>query len=152
MRIDRSDLADKPDDAHMVPRRTQSTPDDLDAAAKDRGSAGASDGPPDSSAAPPDSALRIERAAAYRAAVDAAYRQDAIDRGYARAEKTGRETITPAMRRIVAEAPERYPSGPENRSDGRDRLAVAAEPKAPALSPNWPAATRAITSLGPPDS
>ena len=113
----------------MASRRGRSAPDDLDGAAKDRGSAGASDGPPDSSAAPPDSALRIERAAAYRAAVDAAYRQDAIDHGYARAEKTGRETITPAMRRIVAEAPERYPAGPENRSDGRDRLAVAAEPE-----------------------
>jgi hypothetical protein len=129
VRIDRSDLADKPDAAHMAPRRTRSTPDDLDAAAKDQGSAGASDGPPDSSAAPPDSALRIERAAAYRAAVDAAYRQDAIDHGYARVEKTERETITPAMRRIEAEAPERYLLvGLANRSDGRDRPAVAAEP------------------------
>ena len=125
MRIDRSDLADEPDDARMAPRRTRSAPDDLDAAAKDQGSAGARDGPPDSSAAPPDSALRIERAAAYRAAVDAAYRQDAIDYGYARGEKTEPETITPAMRR--SEAPERYLVGLENRSDGRDRPAVAAE-------------------------
>jgi hypothetical protein len=31
--------ADKPDDAHMAPRRTRPTPGDLDAAAKDRGSA-----------------------------------------------------------------------------------------------------------------
>jgi hypothetical protein len=52
VRIDRSDLVDKPDDAHMTPRRTWSTPDDLDAGAKDQGGAGASDGPPDSSAAP----------------------------------------------------------------------------------------------------
>ena len=59
MRIDRSDLADKPDDAPMASRRARSTPDDPDAAAKDHGNAGASDGPPDSSAAPPDSALRI---------------------------------------------------------------------------------------------
>jgi len=33
----------------------------------------------------------------YCAAVDAAYRQDAIDRGYARAEKTVRETIPPVL-------------------------------------------------------
>jgi hypothetical protein len=111
VRIDRSDLADKPDDAHMGPRRTWSTPDDLDAAAKDQSSAGASDGPPDSSAAPPASALGTERTAAYRAAVDAAYRQDAIDPGYARVEKTERETITLAMRHIEAEAPERNAGG-----------------------------------------
>jgi hypothetical protein len=127
VRIDRSDLADEPDDAHMAPSRTRSAADDLDATAKDQGSAGARDGPPDSSAAPPDSALRIERAAAYRAAVDAAYRQDAIDHGYARVEKTERETIIPAMRR--SEAPERYLVGLENRSDGRDRPTVAAEPE-----------------------
>ena len=71
--------------------------------------------------------MRIERAAAYRAAVDAAYRQDAIDHGYAQVEKTERETITPAMRRIKAEAPERHLVGLENRSDGRDRPAEAAE-------------------------
>jgi hypothetical protein len=88
VRIDRSDLADQPDDAHMPPRRTRSTPDDLDAAAKDQGNAGASDGPPDSSAVPPVSALRIDRAAAYRAAVDAAYRQDDIDHSDARVDKT----------------------------------------------------------------
>lgn len=96
--------------------------------------------------------MRIERAAAYRAAVDAAYRQDAIDRGYARAEKTGRETITPAMRRIVAEAPERYPAGPENRSDGRDRLAVAAEPESSRAVAQLASSACAITSPGPPRS
>ena len=128
MRIDRSDLADKPDDAHMASRRTRSTPADLDAAAMEQGSAGASDGPPDSSAAPPDSTLRIERAAAYRAAVDAAYRR-AVDHGYARVEKTERKTITPAMRRIEAEAPERSLAGLENRSGGRDRPTETAEPE-----------------------
>jgi hypothetical protein len=96
VRIDRSDLADKPDDAHMASRRARSTPDDLDAAARDQNNAGASHGPSGSSAAPPNSALGIERAAAYRAAVDAAYRQDAIDDGYARVGKTERETILPA--------------------------------------------------------
>jgi hypothetical protein len=142
VRIDRSDLADKPDDAHMAPRRTRPTPGDLDAAAKDRGSAGGCEGSPDSPAAPPDSALRTERAAAYRAAVDAAYRQDAIDHGYARVQKTGRETITPAMRRIEAEAPGRYLAVLENRSDGRDRPAAAAEPES----------FRAVTQLASSDA
>ena len=127
MRIDRSDLADKPDDTHMAPRRTRPTPGDLDAAAKDQGSAGGSDGPSGSSAAPPDSALGIERVAAYRAAVDAAYRQDAIDHGYARVGKAERETITPATRRTEAEAPERHLVGLDNRSDSGDRLAEATE-------------------------
>jgi hypothetical protein len=129
VRIDRSDLADKPDDAHMAPRRSRPTPDDLGAAAKDQGKAGASESPPDSSDALSDSALRIERAAAYHAAVNAAYRQDAIDHGYARVEKTERKTITPAMRRVEAEAPQRNLVGPESRSDGRDRLAVANKPE-----------------------
>jgi hypothetical protein len=129
VRIDRSDLADKPDDAHMASRRVRWTPDDLDAAARDQGNAGASCGPSDSSAAPPDSPLGIERAAAYRAAVDAAYRQDAIDHSYARVGKPERETITPSTCRIEAEAPDRRLVGLENRSDGRDRPAEAAEPE-----------------------
>jgi hypothetical protein len=102
VRIDRSDLADKPDDTHMAPRRTRSTPGDLDTAAKDQGSAGAADGPRGSSAAPPDSAVRIERAAAYRATVDAAYRQDAIDHGYARVEKPN---VKRSLRRCAASRP-----------------------------------------------
>jgi hypothetical protein len=61
VRIDRSDLADKPGDAHMAPRRTRSTPDDPDAAVKDQGNAGASDGPRGSSIAPLDSASARSR-------------------------------------------------------------------------------------------
>jgi hypothetical protein len=58
--------ADKPDDAHMAPRRTRPTPGDLDAAAKDRGSAGGCDGSRDSSAAPglSDRSARVTRLAA----------------------------------------------------------------------------------------
>lgn len=107
MRIDRSNLADKSDDAH-VPRRARSAPDDPYAAGKDQGNASGSTGPADTSPAPPDCAPRIERAAAYRAAVDAARRQDAINYGYARAEKPERETITPAMRRAAADAPGKH--------------------------------------------
>ncbi len=83
MRIDRSDPADEPDDTYMA-RRARSTPDDPDAVGKDRGKAVGNDSLPDSSPASLDSALRIERAAAYRAAVDAAYRQYATDHGYTR--------------------------------------------------------------------
>ena len=104
MRIDRADLADEPDDAHMG-RRARSAPDDPDAAGKDQGNAVRSDGLPDSSPASANSALRIERAAAYRAAVDAAYRQHAIDHGYARAQEPGRETVTPAMRAYPGRRP-----------------------------------------------
>ena len=70
MRIDRSDPADEPGDAHVA-RRTQSAPDDPDAVGKDRGKRVSDDGRPESSSALPDSALRAERTAAYRAVVDA---------------------------------------------------------------------------------
>jgi hypothetical protein len=43
VRIDRSDLGDEPDDAHMA-GRAWSTRDDPDAAGKDQGNAGRSDG------------------------------------------------------------------------------------------------------------
>ena len=127
MRIDRANLADEPGDAH-VGRRAQSAPDDPDAAGKDQGRAAVrSDGLPDSSPASRNSALRIERTAAYRAAVDAAYRQHAIDHGYTRAQEPGRETVTPAMPRTQAEDPERHLAGPENRLKGRDQPAKAAK-------------------------
>jgi len=84
VRIDRSDLADEPDDVHLA-RCARSAPDDSDAPGKDQAHASESDGPSDSSPARPDSGLRLERAAAYRAAVDAAHRQDATDHDYARA-------------------------------------------------------------------
>lgn len=128
MRIDRSDPADGPGDAHMA-RRARSAPDDPDAAGKDRGTAVSGDGPPDSSPARPDSALRTERTAAYRAVVDAVYRQYTTDRGYARVEGLERETGTPAMRRIEAEDPEPHPVGLDNRLKGKGRLAEAADLK-----------------------
>jgi hypothetical protein len=81
VRIDRSDPADEPGDA----RRARSAPDDPVPAGRDQGNAVGSDGPRDSSPGPLDSALRTERAAIYRAAVDVAYRQPE------------RETVTPAM-------------------------------------------------------
>ena len=110
MRIDRSDPADEPGGA----RRAQPAPDDPAAAARDLGKVVGSDGPRDSSPGPPGSALRTERAAAYLATIDAAYRRHAIDHGNAKAEKPERETVIPALRRIQAEGLERYPVSLEN--------------------------------------
>jgi hypothetical protein len=76
VRIDRSDLADEPDDARMA-RRARSAPDNPDAAGKGHGKAVEGDGLP-------DSALHVDRAGAYRATVDAAYQQYAIDHGSVR--------------------------------------------------------------------
>jgi len=88
VRIDWADLADEPEDAHTA-RRAQSAPDDPDATGKDQGKNLSGSG--DSSPGPADSALRVERAAAYRATVDAAYRQYATDHGDARVEQLERE-------------------------------------------------------------
>jgi hypothetical protein len=109
--------------------RARSAPDDPDAAGKDSGKAVSGDDPSDSSPARPDSALRAERTAAYRANVDAVYRQYAIDHGYAGAERPEREPVTPAMRRIEAEGPEPQLVGPEDRLKGKGRLADAADLK-----------------------
>jgi hypothetical protein len=118
VRIDRSDPADEPGDAHIA-GRARSAPDDPGAAGKDRGTAVSGDGPPDSSPARPDSALRTERTAAYRAVVDAVYRQYTTDHGYALVEGLERETGTPTMRRIEA----------EDRLKGKGRPAEAADTK-----------------------
>lgn len=96
MQIDRSDLADEPGHAHVA-LRTRSAPDDPQAAGKEVGKAVGSDGLPDSSASH-DPALRIERAATYRAAVDALYRQYSIDHGDPRVKTLGPETVIPGTR------------------------------------------------------
>ena len=59
----------------------------------------------------------------HRVKVDAVYRAYAIDQGCARVEKIEREMVTPAMRRIEAEDPERHLAGLEHRLKGKDRLA-----------------------------
>jgi hypothetical protein len=80
VRIDRSDLADERDDAHMA-SGARPAPDNPGVAEKDQGKAVRGDGPVETSPAHLNSALRVERAAAYRTVVDAAYRQHAIDHG-----------------------------------------------------------------------
>jgi hypothetical protein len=88
VRIDRSDLADEHGSADMA-RFARSALDNQEAAGKDHDRAVAGDGPLDSSPASVDSAPRIERSTAYRAAVDAAYRQYAIDHGTRNADGLG---------------------------------------------------------------
>jgi hypothetical protein len=107
--------------------RVRSAPDDPDAAGKDSGNVVGSDGPRNSSPGALDSALRMERAGSYLAAVDASYRQHAIDYRNANVEKPERETVTPAMRRIEAEDPQRYPVGLENHLQDRDQTAEGTE-------------------------
>jgi len=84
-------------------RRAGSTPEDPDAASKDRGTAVSDGGPPDSSSARSDTTVRTERTAAYRAVVDAAYQQYAIDHSDAQIETPECETATPAVRRTDVE-------------------------------------------------
>lgn len=108
-------------------RRARPAPDDPNAAGEDQGKAVRGDGRPDSSPGPLDSALRIERAAAFRATVDVAYRQHAIDHGNVQVAKPEHETVTLAMRRIEAEDPGRDLVSLENRLKGRDRPAEATE-------------------------
>jgi len=66
--------------------------------------------------------VRMARAAEYRDTVDGVYRAYAIDQAYERVREVERGTVTPAMRRIEAEDPERHLAGLENRLKGKDRL------------------------------
>jgi hypothetical protein len=114
VRIDQPEAEDTPDGPHRTAdaavsgdRRGELLPAD----------AGSSD-PSDSS----DSSVRTERTLVHRTLVDASYRQYAIDQGCARVEKLERETITPAMRRIEADDPERHLVGLEHRLKERYRI------------------------------
>src|SRR3984957_133286 len=59
---------------------------------------------------------------AYRARVDAVFRAHAIDRAYDRVREIERNTVTPAMKRIEAEDPERRLAGLDHSLKGKDRL------------------------------
>jgi hypothetical protein len=126
MRIDRSDPADGPDDAHVA-RRAQSVPDSPDANGKERGKPVSGDREPDSSSARPESALRAERFTAYCAEVNAVYQQYDIDHGHARVEELECETVTPGTRRIEAEGPEADLADVDDRLKPEGRLAEAAD-------------------------
>jgi hypothetical protein len=58
--------------------------------------------------------------------VDATYRASAIDQAYEKVRGIERGTVTPAMKRIEAEDPERHLTGLEFRLKERDRLAEKA--------------------------
>jgi hypothetical protein len=116
VRIDRSDDGDERPDAADVPQvhRADAGRDagpNRDVAGKDAGH-----GPETGSA------VRVERALEHRANVDAVNRAYAIDQGYARVQEIEEKTVTPAMRRIEAEDPDRVLVGLENRLKGKDRL------------------------------
>jgi Restriction endonuclease fold toxin 3 len=106
VRIDRSDPLDGPGDV-QVGRPARSAADHLDAAGKDISAAMDHDGPPDPPRVVPDSTLQTERTMAYRAVVDAAYRQHATDRSDTRAETPERETETSVVSRTDVEDVER---------------------------------------------
>jgi hypothetical protein len=89
-------------------------PDGVDAAG-DLGSA-RSPGAPDAESG------RVSRSVEHRAIVDAAYRSYAIDQVYEKVRDIERGTVTPTMRRIEAEDPERHLAGLENSLKGKDRL------------------------------
>jgi hypothetical protein len=67
-------------------------------------------------------AARTERNLEHRAHVDAVYRAYAIDQGCSRVEKIERDTVTPAMRGIEAEDPDRHLAGLDHRLKERYRI------------------------------
>jgi hypothetical protein len=120
VRIDRSDEADEPD-RDAAPRRPPNGDGDIDRNAATDGAISGDD-PVRQQFPRPDQSVRVEQVLAHRATVDAVYRRYAIDQGCARVEKLERETVTPAMRRIEAEDPDRSLIGLEHRLKGKDRL------------------------------
>ena len=68
------------------------------------------------------SADRVARRLEYRADVDAVDRTGVIDQRYAHVREIEEKTVTPAMRRIEAEDPDRHLTGLDHRLKGKDRL------------------------------
>jgi hypothetical protein len=84
--------------------------------------AGARDGPAASNAHA-ERETPVAYSIEHRASVEATYRAYAIDQAYVRVRDIERGTVTPAMKRIEAEDPERHLAGLENSLKGKDRLA-----------------------------
>lgn len=70
-----------------------------------------------------ESQTSAERSAEYKAKGEAAYRQEAVDRGCARVCEVEENVVTPAMLRIEAEDSSRTLVGFDRRLKGKDRLA-----------------------------
>jgi len=107
---------DQPDDGDTVPSRADA-PEAHDAATSETPRTR-----PEAPTGPGDSTTRTERALENRAEVDGVYRAYAIDRAYERVCEIEKNTVTPAMRRIEAEDPDRRLAGLEHRLKGKDRL------------------------------
>jgi hypothetical protein len=117
VRIDRSDDGDERQDAADVPRVHRADAGQDAGQNRDRDLPGKDAGHGETG-----SAVRVERALEHRTTVDAVNRAYAIDQGYARVQEIEEKTVTPAMRRIEAEDPDRRLVGLENRLKGKDRL------------------------------
>ena len=119
MRIDRADDSGERPDALGAPEvRGADAAHDAEpirAAAAEPGGACQGDGQGDDA-----SAARVARNLGYRATVEAANRGYAIDQGYTRVREIEEKTVTPTMRRIEAEDPERHLAGLEHRLKGRE--------------------------------
>jgi hypothetical protein len=123
VRIDRSDEADESGLATALSQPPDRPPDgngDSSGGATRREVSG--DGHGRQQFPSVEQSVRLERARAHRATVDAVDRRDAIDQGCARVEKLEREIVTPALHRIEAEDPDRTLIGFEHRLKGKDRL------------------------------
>jgi hypothetical protein len=101
VRVDRPDPADKPGDVGMAGHARGF--DESDATGKDLEREASGAGRPGSPPALPDAALRFEQTLAYRARVEAVYRQYDIDHGHGAAKEPERETVTFGRRRVEAE-------------------------------------------------
>jgi hypothetical protein len=116
VRIDRSDDRDGQPETTDAPRVRRA--DAAGSAGPDRDIAdNEADG-----ASETENAVQVARALEYRATVQAVDRAYAIDKGCARVQEIEEETVTPAMRRIEAEDPDRVLVGLENRLKGRERI------------------------------
>jgi hypothetical protein len=78
---------------------------------------------PDNPVIPHETRDRATYYAEYKARVQAEYRDYAVERGCDRVRETEETAVTPTMRRIEAEDPNRHLVGFEHRLKGRDRLA-----------------------------
>jgi hypothetical protein len=119
VRIERSDDGDERPDAADAPGAPGACGAD---AARDTGPDRNLAGKNTGHGAEAGGAERVARNLEYRATVEAADRAYAIDRGCARVQEIEEKTVTPAMRRIEAEDPERTLVGLEHRLKGRERI------------------------------
>ena len=67
--------------------------------------------------------IRVKQSVEHRATVDADHRRYAIDHGFERIREIEEKVVTPAMRRIEAQDPQRHLLGLDNRLKGKERLA-----------------------------